>query len=453
MTRPLPARLPIFLATLVVSVAITGCQTSADGAAAGLADVGANASGGGDGGPGSTGGGDGGDDDSGLEDAAPTAADASAGADAASTPGDAQVALTPDESAFQAALVLYDGQQYAEAQSALEQFLTDYPTSVRADNATYLVARCRFELRDFVDARARFTAFLATFPDSSLVDDARYYLARCAYELAEFAVAAGEFTRFVAAFPDSALVDNAQYYLARCDYEIGDFAGAIAACDAVISIGDSDQRDGCLYWAARAADAWGEQEGPGSARFADAERYFETLFTDYPGGVYEDNGRYGYGMVAYHREDFPTALDRLDAMRRDFPRSTYADNAWYFSTRCRYHLADYATAITEFEAFIAASPASDYLDDSTYYLGRSHYELARQTGDSMEYEAALVVLDVVTTDFSDGLYGDNAWYYKLRSHIALGRCAEAQQDADALAARYPDSTYNAQAQSHLATDC
>ena len=96
---------------------------------------------------------------------------------------------------------------------------------------------------------------------------------------------------------------------------------------------------------------------------------------------------------------------------------------------------------------------ADYLDDGTYYLGRSHYEAGRVSGDPTEYQAAIVAFDVVTTDYADGLYGDNAWYYKLRAHIALGDCAAAQADADALAAGFPDSTYNAQAQTHLANGC
>jgi TolA-binding protein len=133
--------------------------------------------------------------------------------------------------------------------------------------------------------------------------------------------------------------------------------------------------------------------------------------------------------------------------------SLYADNATYFSARCVYHLDDFLGAAAAFEAFLAAFPESDYLDDGTYYLGRSHYEAGRVSGDLTEYQAAIVAFDVVTTEYADGLYGDNAWYYKLRAHIALGDCAAAQADADALSAGFPDSTYNAQAQTHLANDC
>jgi TolA-binding protein len=428
---------PLILSA-AVAVGLSACTISDGGETAGsLPDVGLDA----DAGAGGTGG-----------SGAPGGAGGDIGAGGAG--GSAMPDPTaPDEVAFQAALALYDAQQYPEAQAALEGFLAEYPNSVRADNATYLVARCQFELADFAGAKAGFTAFLAGFPDSSLVDDAQYYLPRCDYELGDFQAAVQGFTRFVAAYPDSTLVDNARYYLARSFFSLDDFAGTLSACAPVLDLADSGQRDACLYWSGRAADALGELEGPTSARFAEAEGYFDRLFADYPEGAYEDNGRYYHGMVAYHREDYFVAQMRLDVMRAQFPMSLYADNATYFSARCVYHLDDFLGAAAAFEAFLAAFPESDYLDDGTYYLGRSHYEAGRVSGDPTEYQAAIVAFDVVTTDHADGLYGDNAWYYKLRAHIALGDCASAQADADALAAGFPDSTYNAQAQTHLANDC
>jgi outer membrane protein assembly factor BamD (BamD/ComL family) len=221
----------------------------------------------------------------------------------------------------------------------------------------------------------------------------------------------------------------------------------------VIALPASAQRDGCLYWAARAADARGQIEGPASPRFAEAERYLETLFADYPDGIYEDNGRYQYGMVAYHQENYRLAAERLEAMRARFPASLYHDNATYFAARAHYHLAAYPTAIAGFEALLAEHPESDFVDDGTYYLGRAHFELGLVTGDPLEFEAAIAAFDVVETDFPGGVYGDNAYYYELRAHIELGRCDRALQTAEDLSAAYPGSSYNAMAQDRLATDC
>jgi TolA-binding protein len=51
---------------------------------------------------------------------------------------------------------------YAAAETAFTQFIADFPTSPRADNAAYLYARCLYESGDPAGGQRAFAQFIAS---------------------------------------------------------------------------------------------------------------------------------------------------------------------------------------------------------------------------------------------------------------------------------------------------
>jgi TolA-binding protein len=359
-----------------------------------------------------------------------------------------------DEIAFQAALALYNTQQFLAAITAFEDFIAVYPFSARADNARYLIARCRFELAEYLVALELFGNFLLSDPESSFVDDATYYVGRSNYELGDFLQAIDYFAQLVALFPESLYVDNSYYFSGRSHFQLAAWSNAIGAFEEVIALPASSQHDGALYWAGRSAYAWAVADGvPTSPHLFEADTYFEGLFTDHPGSIYEDNGYYYYGLSAYRQEAFNEAISRLNVVRALFPGSVYEDNAWYFIGRSWYKLQEWLKASDEFAQFEVIFPDSSYADNAWYFDARSHYEMGRDSGLDSWYQGAVTRFDMVTTNFPASAYADNAWYYKLLSHVALGQCAAAVEDGAALQSDYPSSKYTPKAQNELANAC
>src|SRR5262245_37851327 len=100
---------------------------------------------------------------------------------------------TPDEALFQHALMLFDAKMYAEAQAEFDQLWSDYPATIRHDNAGYLRGRCRYELKSYNDAISTLLEMRSAHPDSKYFHSAAYFTARSRFELTDYRGALTDF--------------------------------------------------------------------------------------------------------------------------------------------------------------------------------------------------------------------------------------------------------------------
>lgn len=77
-----------------------------------------------------------------------------------------------------------------------------------------------YEDEDYEDATTEFEAILLQYPGNSVVDDAQYYLGMCKYQRGEYILAAYEFSKLVKNMPASDFVSKAQFMLAECYYQL-----------------------------------------------------------------------------------------------------------------------------------------------------------------------------------------------------------------------------------------
>jgi outer membrane protein assembly factor BamD len=77
-----------------------------------------------------------------------------------------------------------------------------------------------YDDEDYEEAATEFEAILLQYPGNSVVDDAQYYLGMCKFQRGEYILAAYEFSKLVKNMPASDFLPKAQFMLAESYYEL-----------------------------------------------------------------------------------------------------------------------------------------------------------------------------------------------------------------------------------------
>lgn len=124
-----------------------------------------------------------------------------------------------DRDNYQAAFELLKDQQYEQAASAFEQFLSSYPDSELADNAQYWLAESYYVTEKFADALREFQVVIERFPRSRKVPDALLKMGYCNYEVGNWDQARSALSRVQREFPDTTAARLAEQRLTRMSEE------------------------------------------------------------------------------------------------------------------------------------------------------------------------------------------------------------------------------------------
>lgn len=141
-------------------------------------------------------------------------APAAAGAAAAG----AAVAARPagsDQQNYDAAFALLQARKYDEAAAAFETFLTQFPTSPRADNAVYWLAETHYVRGQYDDALPVFRRVIDEHPQSDKVPDALLKVGYCQSELGDQAAARTSLQEVMRQYPDTTAARLASQRLDR----------------------------------------------------------------------------------------------------------------------------------------------------------------------------------------------------------------------------------------------
>lgn len=145
------------------------------------------------------------------------AALAKAAADAAAV----NAATTPDYSGPTGYTALI-----AEARTALQLAITNYPLSSVADNAQYQIGKTYYDEADYATARTELGKVISNYATSSYADNAQYYIGRSFHKdtlsPTYAADARAAYQLVLTNYPAGNKVDSAQYYLARTYHDEGD---------------------------------------------------------------------------------------------------------------------------------------------------------------------------------------------------------------------------------------
>ena len=119
------------------------------------------------------------------------------------SPGQLPVPGGSDRDNYQAAFELLKNQEYEQAATAFNQFLSTYPDSQLADNAQYWLAESYYVTEQFEEALRQFQVVIEQFPRSRKVPDALLKMGYCNYELGNWDQARAALSRVQREFADT----------------------------------------------------------------------------------------------------------------------------------------------------------------------------------------------------------------------------------------------------------
>jgi tol-pal system protein YbgF len=137
------------------------------------------------------------------------------GAPSAAPPVAAARPAGSDQQNYDAAFALLQGRKYAEAAAAFETFLTQFPTSPRADNAVYWLAETYYVRGEYGDALPVFRRVTEQYPQSDKVPDALLKVGFSQIELGDNNAARQSLQEVMRQFPDTTAARLASQRLDR----------------------------------------------------------------------------------------------------------------------------------------------------------------------------------------------------------------------------------------------
>ena len=134
----------------------------------------------------------------------------------------AAVAAPPaasDRDVYQAALERLKGRDYAGAETALQDFLANYPQSLLVDNAKYWLGEAYYVEHRYGEALEAFQRVLKEHPDSRKVPDAMLKVGYSYCELKRYREAREVLARVIKGYADAPAATEARARLQRMDAE------------------------------------------------------------------------------------------------------------------------------------------------------------------------------------------------------------------------------------------
>ncbi len=136
--------------------------------------------------------------------------------------GDEVAGTSPDAALTASAQALYDRGytlfyqgHYVDSETAFQQFLLRYSTTVLGDNAQFWIAEARYAREDVNGALAAYRETVARFPDSNKAPDAQLKVGDCLYELGDTEAARKSYRAVIREFPGAAAATAARERLAE----------------------------------------------------------------------------------------------------------------------------------------------------------------------------------------------------------------------------------------------
>lgn len=165
--------------------------------------------------------------------------------------------LGPDP-LFERAVALLNDRDWTEAIAAFEQFVIQYPTHPRVQEARYRLAEGYFGKKEYITAANEFSRLANDYPAGNYADDARFKVCDSYYKLSPKTQLDQQYTRaafdhcqsLIAYYPSSEYVTRAQEIskelrnkLAEKEYIAGEYYFKRGAYDSAIIYYEATARD------------------------------------------------------------------------------------------------------------------------------------------------------------------------------------------------------------------
>ncbi len=360
---------------------------------------------------------------------------------------------------LQQATMLLQKDNFAPAQAALEQFIRDYPSDARLDQAQFHLGITHTRRKQWEQALAPLQKVVQRQPSSELAARALYELAWCAKELKRTDEAAKYYNDLLTAFAASELADPAAFELAELEFQSGKHDAVIARLEPLTGkTPDAGLKIRALY---RLAWSYFAKEN-NTAAAAAFEGVLAAAAT--PGGPPPATAAYQAGEARLKLKEFDAAARHYERSLTETagaPPPELKEQALLRIGECRTQTANWVDAQKSYAAFLAQYPQSNLIAKAHFGLGwaaenQKNYPLALdsyrkaiaasprdETAARSQFQAGECLL--ATGKFDEAIkefnnvevnYAFPAWSSK--ALLEMGRCLDSKGDKTGAVARYQE---------------
>ena len=282
------------------------------------------------------------------------------------------------------------------------------------------------ELERFSESAAALDKAVKGLKNPSAKADALFKAGDAYYRAKKFSSAEKRYRTFVTDFPDHENVPNALYQLGRSLAATDHRTAALAAFQTV----EADYANS--PFAEKAALGAADMMRGGGQWEAALNKYAQIGQT-YTNGSAAALSLHQRGLVLYQLDRFADAQKAFEAVVSDYPESEHVPQALYMRGFCLYDQEQKAEAVKTCQNFIDQYPDSEWTPEVIFWLAEKHYN----TGDYKEAEPLFMR---IATDFIGNKLASHALYWAGRAAAAQANYVQAIERYSEVAKTYPEST-------------
>jgi tetratricopeptide (TPR) repeat protein len=348
-----------------------------------------------------------------AQDATPT--DTSTNAASTGSPGTGLIVTTPAAARFDSAMALYTAGQYADAVTALSDFVRDFPQDRRREEALYRLAESYRSLGRTDDALAAYTFQVQTYPDGPLRINGELRRGAILFDEGKFADAIAPL-QVVADKGDGELQQLGKYLLGRSllatqkeadgrtllqglvdEQPPGKFSGSAAQTLAELDDSENKYPDALALWqkalalstdpgaqaTAAARGGWSALE---AKQPADAEKLFQTARQLDAGGDARKVANTGLLRLLFQQKRF-TEWVALDAAEKDKLLDSARSEILYDLGHAQFSLKHWPEAVAGFDQYLSAFSTQDTAVTAAYerFLALTQIDRTKTVSEAESY--------------------------------------------------------------------
>ncbi|HVN48118.1 MAG TPA: tetratricopeptide repeat protein, partial [Bacteroidota bacterium] len=375
-----------------------------------------------------------------------------------------------EEQDYAFAIGLYRDSLYQVAEQQFENFIQQYPKSVKFEDAVLYCADCDFQLTQYESAVRGYSNFIKSYPASRLLGQAYFRLGQAQLKLKRIADAVKSLKMVLDNFGDLEIAGEAAYWIGESYLREDDSPNAVKYYSlAYENYPKNRLRDYALY-----SVGWVHQK---RGEYAQAAEWYEKLIVQYPQSNLFAAAHVRVGECYYYAKEYRKAIDTLTASRINIHQEEELGNADYLIAEAFYKLENYSEAQKKYAQFLNDHRSHTLAPEVTYdlawsWLKQKNYSSALQVfqrlsaqhnvlGNAALYRcgecerllgqndtALQIFRDVVSRD-SLGEWADHALFDAGSIYFENGKIADAQPFFQRVAMQFANSDVLADAERML----
>jgi len=287
-------------------------------------------------------------------------------------------------------------QQYLNAETGYEEFLTLFSLSELAPYCRFQLAVCQERNNKFSSAFENYKKIWLENPDSEYAEKSWAAL----LSLAE--------KKITETFTPS---NNDLYGRGEKFFDIYWYENAISEFKKILDSAASASLDQSLEAKTifKLGMCYFNLRDYGSSR-----EYLLSGLKKYPSGSYADDSLYFLGRAETNLDNESEALRYYDELLAKFPQSNYADDGLYRTGRIYFFKDDLETAAKYFQRIVSEYPAGDKIPDAFWELGWIQYK-------TDDFSNAVDTFSKMADRFKGGQLEEKALFWKAKCHEKLNQ--------------------------------